>query len=114
MLRAAVPEAAVNKHGHMSTGEHDIGSTALGQVPVEPEPRACRMKCLTKANLRRGALLTTTREVPAFGGAHPLLGHPVRLAREGYCLLPHELLLERVSGWGQHAGAWIQVRTQDR
>ena len=113
MLWAAVPEAAINKHGHMSTGEHDVGSTAFGKLSVKAEPRAGRMKGLAKADLWRRALLATTRKVPAFSGPYPLLGHPRRLAREGYGLLLHQLLFECVGSRRQNLGARIQVRAQD-
>jgi hypothetical protein len=76
-------------------------------VSMEPEPRASRMKGLAEAHLRGGALLATARKVPASGGAHPILGHPRRLAGEGYCLLLHQLLFKRVGGRGQHVGARI-------
>jgi hypothetical protein len=114
MLWAAVPETAINKHGHTPTGEHHVGRAALGQLSVEPEPDSSRMKRLTKADLGGCVFLAATGKVPAFGGAHPLLGHPRRLAREGYCLLLQQLLFERVGSWRQHVGAWVELRTQDR
>jgi hypothetical protein len=38
MLRASMPEAAVDEHCQMSTGKNDVGSAALGQGAVKPEP----------------------------------------------------------------------------
>ena len=64
MLRAAVPEAAVNEHGHAASREHDVGSARSVRQgsSVLPKAEATSMKFGPyPATLRPSAHTDTTK-----------------------------------------------------
>src|SRR4051794_1843024 len=75
MLRAAVPEAAVDKDSDSATGENNVGGASLSESPVQPEPRPGGVERLAQSDLRGSAFLRAAGQVSACGGAHPLLNH---------------------------------------
>jgi hypothetical protein len=56
MLWACVPETPVDKHSQTPAGKQNVGSAALGQPAVKPEPGPGGVECLTKGDLGSRAL----------------------------------------------------------
>ena len=67
-----MPEAPVNEHGNAATGEHEVGSAALRDLSVEPEPPTSGMDCLAEENLGNGVDLAAPSEVGSCGADPPL------------------------------------------
>ena len=76
-----MPEAAVHKHGDMATGEDEVWSATVGDLPVQPEPPSGGVDRLTQLHLRRRVALDAAPEMGTLQRARPLLCHPDNYAR---------------------------------
>jgi len=76
-----VPEAAVNKDRDTSTWQHEVRSTALGDLPVKPEPATTSVDRPTEEQLRLSVLFAAPSEMRAVHRADPPIRHLFNLRR---------------------------------
>src|SRR4051812_2927256 len=79
MLRAAMPEAAIDKDGQPAPRKHEVGRAALGQSAVQTKPSAGGVNGSPEKNLWLGVLLATPCQVRSSASADPLLSHATNL-----------------------------------